>query len=129
MEYSTARRLLGPDAAIGLSVATVEQARAAEALDADYLGVGPVFSTPTKPDAAPPLGLAGLAEVRAVSRHRLVAIGGIGAGNARQAIEAGADGVAVVSAICAAGDPEGAARELRRAIDQGEQMARKVRQV
>ena len=117
MDYGTARRLLGPDAAIGLSIETVEQARAAEPLDADYLGVGPVFPTATKPDAAPALGLAGLAQVRAVSRHRLVAIGGIGAGNARQAIESGADGVAVVSAICAAGDPGHAAAELWKAID------------
>ncbi len=129
MDYSTARRLLGPDAAIGLSVETLEQARAADALDADYLGVGPVFSTPTKPDAAPPLGLAGLAEVRAVSRHPLVAIGGIGAGNARQAVEAGADGVAVVSAICAAADPELAARELRRVMKKEEQMAGTVRRI
>jgi thiamine-phosphate pyrophosphorylase len=117
MDYGTARRLLGPDAAIGLSIETVEQARAAEPLDVDYLGVGPVFPTATKPDAAPALGLAGLAQVRAVSRHRLVAIGGIGAGNARQAIESGADGVAVVSAICAAGDPGHAAAELWKAID------------
>ena len=117
MDFESARRLLGPHAVIGLSIETVEQARAAERLDAAYLGVGPVFPTPTKADAAPALGLAGLAQVRAVSRHTLVAIGGIGAGNARQAIESGADGVAVVSAICAAGDPEGAARELRQAID------------
>jgi thiamine-phosphate pyrophosphorylase len=119
MDCAAARRLLGSDAAIGLSIETVEQARAAEALDADYLGVGPVFPTATKADAAPALGLAGLAQVRAVSRHALVAIGGIGAGNARQAMEAGADGVAVVSAICAAGDPERAARELWHAIKQG----------
>jgi thiamine-phosphate pyrophosphorylase len=119
MDYATARRLLGRDAAIGLSVETIEQARAAESLDADYLGVGPVFPTATKADAAPALGLAGLAQVRAVSHHRLVAIGGIGAGNARQAMEAGADGVAVVSAICAAEDPESAARDLWRAVKPG----------
>jgi thiamine-phosphate pyrophosphorylase len=119
MDYSTARRLMGQDAVIGLSIETVEQARAAEALDADYLGVGPVFPTATKPDAARALGLEGLAQVRAVSRHALVAVGGIGVGNARQAMEAGADGVAVVSAICAAGDPEGAARGLWRAIKPG----------
>lgn len=119
MDYESARRLLGPDAVIGLSVETVEQARAAESLDADYLGVGPVFPTATKADAAAAVGLAGLAQVRAVSRHRLVAIGGICAGNARQAMEAGADGVAVVSAICAAGDPERAARDLWHAIKQG----------
>jgi thiamine-phosphate pyrophosphorylase len=117
MDYETARRLLGPDAIVGLSIETVEQARAAESLDADYLGVGPVFATATKTDAAPALGLAGLAQVRAISRHRIVAIGGIGIGNAAQAIHSGADGVAVVSAICAAGDPQRAARELRESID------------
>ena len=127
MEFETVRRLLGPDAAIGLSIETVEQARAAESLDASYLGAGPVFPTPTKPDAAPALGLAGLAAVRAVSRHALVAIGGIGVGNAPQAIESGADGVAVVSAICAAGDPERAARELRRAVDSALQARRAIK--
>jgi thiamine-phosphate pyrophosphorylase len=86
-------------------------------LGVDYLGVGPVFATATKLDAARPLGVAGLAEIRAISRHAIVAIGGMGLENARQAIEYGADGVAVVSAICAAEDPEGTARELRRAID------------
>ena len=117
MDPERARRLLGPDAIIGLSIETVEQARAAVSLDVDYLGVGPVFATATKMDAAPPLGLAALARVRAISRHRVVAIGGIGLENARQAIHSGADGVAVVSAICAAGDPERAARDLRQSID------------
>ena len=117
MDSGRARRLLGPDAIIGLSIETVEQARAAVSLDVDYLGVGPVFATATKMDAAPPLGLAALARVRAISRHRVVAIGGIGLENARQAIRSGADGVAVVSAICAAGDPERAARDLRQSID------------
>ena len=117
MDPERARRLLGPDAIIGLSIETVEQARAAVSLDVDYLGVGPVFATATKMDAAPPLGLAALAQVRAISRHRVVAIGGIGLENARQAIHSGADGVAVVSAICAAGDPERAARDLRQSID------------
>ena len=117
MDPERARRLLGPDAIIGLSIETIEQARAAVPLDVDYLGAGPVFATATKTDAAPPLGLAALAQIRAISRHRVVAIGGIGLENARQAIESGADGVAVVSAICAADDPERAARELRHVID------------
>jgi thiamine-phosphate pyrophosphorylase len=117
MDSERARRLLGPDAIIGLSIETIEQARAAVSLDVDYLGVGPVFATATKMDAAPPLGLAALARVRAILRHRVVAIGGIGLENARQAIHSGADGVAVVSAICAAGDPERAARDLRQSID------------
>ncbi len=117
MDPERARRLLGPGAIIGLSIETIEQARAAVSLDVDYLGVGPVFATATKSDAAPPLGLAALAQVCAISRHRVVAIGGIGLENARQAIDSGADGVAVVSAICAAGDPERAARDLRQSID------------
>jgi thiamine-phosphate pyrophosphorylase len=119
MDPERARRLLGPDAIIGLSIETIEQARAAVSLDVDYLGVGPIFATATKTDAAPPLGVEALAQIRAISRHRVVAIGGIGLENARQAIDAGADGAAVVSAICAAEDPERAARELRRAIDEG----------
>jgi thiamine-phosphate pyrophosphorylase len=117
MDPGRARKLLGPGAIIGLSIESIEQARAAVALDVNYLGVGPVFATATKMDAAPPLGLAALAQVRAISRHRVVAIGGIGPENARQAIDSGADGVAVVSAICAAEDPERAARDLRQSID------------
>ena len=117
MDYEGARRLLGPGAIIGLSIETIEQARAAVSLDVDYLGVGPVFATATKMDAAPPLGVAGLAEIRAITRQTIVAIGGIGLENERQAIDAGADGVAIVSAICAAKDPERTARELRQVID------------
>jgi thiamine-phosphate pyrophosphorylase len=117
MDFESARRLLGPGAIIGLSIETIEQARAAAPLDAGYLGVGPVFATATKTDAAPWLGLAALAQVRAISRHVIVAIGGIGVENVGQVIHSGADGVAVVSAICAADDPERAARELRQSID------------
>jgi thiamine-phosphate pyrophosphorylase len=117
MDSAHARKLMGPGAIIGLSIETMEQARAAVPLDVDYLGVGPVFATATKMDAAPPVGLAALAQIRAISRHPIVAIGGIGLENAGQAIYAGADGVAVVSAICAADDPERAARELRQSID------------
>ena len=124
MDYEGARRLLGPGAIIGLSIETIEQARAAVPLDVDYLGVGPVFATATKMDAAPPLGVAALAEIRAITRQTIVAIGGIGLENARQAIDSGADGVAVVSAICAAEDPERTARELRQAIDGGLQTRR-----
>jgi thiamine-phosphate pyrophosphorylase len=125
MDYESARRLLGPDAIIGLSIETVEQARRALSLDVDYLGVGPVFPTATKTDAAPSLGLAGLAHVRAMSRHAIVAIGGICAGNVQQVIGTGVDGVAVVSAICAATDPERSARELRQSIDTAPQTRQK----
>jgi thiamine-phosphate pyrophosphorylase len=101
-----------PDAIVGLSVERVEHVRDVRALDVDYLGVSPVFATPTKADAAPPLGLEGLAAIRALTPLPLVAIGGIGATNAAAVLAAGADGIAVVSAICAAADPLAAAREL-----------------
>jgi thiamine-phosphate pyrophosphorylase len=117
MQYGDARRLLGPDAIIGLSVETLEQGGQAASLDLNYLGVGPIFPTGTKPDAAPHLGIEGLASLRAASRQALVAIGGINAANAAAVLRAGADGIAVVSAICAAGDPQAAAAELRRIVD------------
>lgn len=116
MPYPLARRLLGPRAIIGLSVETMDQVLEAEAYDVDYLGVSPIFPTPTKTDTLGAWGLEGLAEVRRVSRHRLVAIGGLNASNAAEVIRAGADGIAVVSAICAAPDPRRAAEDLARVI-------------
>lgn len=113
MEYADARRLLGPDALIGISIETPAQA---EGVEADYLGVGPIFSTATKPDAAPAWGLETLRAFRVSNKSTLVAIGGIHLANAPDVMEAGADGVAVVSALCAAPDPEAAARALLRAI-------------
>lgn len=112
MPYEIARRLMGPKAIIGLSVETWEDVERAQALDCDYLGVSPVFATPTKRDTKEPWGFDGLARIRAFSRHPLVAIGGLHAGNAEAAVMAGADAVAVVSALCAAADPFGAARDL-----------------
>lgn len=116
MDCRDARALLGPDALIGLSVKTVEQAEAAAGLDLAYLGVGPIFPTWTKPDAGFERGVEWIAALRKVSRRALVGIGGIGAANAEQVISAGADGIAVVSAICAAPDPEKAAAELRQIV-------------
>ena len=112
MPYETARRLMGPKAIIGLSVETWEDVERAESLDCDYLGVSPVFATPTKTDTKEPWGLDGLAKIRAFSRHPLVGIGGLHAGNAEAVVLAGADGVAVVSAVCASPDPFQASREL-----------------
>jgi thiamine-phosphate pyrophosphorylase len=112
-----ARRLLGPEAIIGLSVETLEQAEAAAGLDLDYLSVSPVFSTPTKNFAGPAWGLDGLRHLRTRTPKPLVAIGGINASNAASVLAAGADGLALVSAICSAADPESAARELRTIID------------
>lgn len=118
MDCRDVRSLLGPSAVIGLSVENLEQAIAAPP-DADYLGVSPIFSTPTKTDAASAWGLAGLAALRRAARRQLVAIGGVDCGNAARVIRSGADGIAVVSAICAAPDPELAARALRREISRG----------
>jgi thiamine-phosphate pyrophosphorylase len=120
MDPSDVRRIAGADFIIGLSVETMEQAREAESLDIDYLGVSPIFLTPTKTDTGEAWGLDGLRELRARSRKVLVAIGGINNSNARQVIEAGANGIAVVSAICSAPDPRAAARELQEAIRIGD---------
>jgi thiamine-phosphate pyrophosphorylase len=107
-----ARRLLGPNAIIGLSVSNAAELAAADVSLIDYFGVGPVFATATKPDAAPPLHVDGLAALLAVARRPCVAIGGIDVANAPSVLACGLAGVAVVSAICAAGDPEAATREF-----------------
>jgi thiamine-phosphate pyrophosphorylase len=117
MLVSDARRLMAPDKLIGLTVETMEQVREGGSGDADYLGVSPIFSTPTKRDTGPEWGLRGLRRLRGVSSRTLVAIGGINESNAVQILEAGADGLAVVSAICSAPDPEAAARRLRDIVD------------
>jgi len=113
-----ARRYLGPGAIIGLTVERPEQLAAAENLPVDYLAISPVFPTPTKTDTGPAWGLEGLALARKKTQHPLVAIGGINETNVAGVIRAGADGVAVVSAICAAPDPELAARKLRQLIEE-----------
>jgi len=116
MPYELARRLMGPAAIIGLSVESWEDVERAESLDVDYLGVSPVFGTPTKTDTKGMWGLEGVARIRAYSRHPLVAIGGLNGGNAEAVVLAGADGIAVVSAICAAADPLSTAQALRAVI-------------
>ena len=118
MAYDDARRLLGPEAIIGVSVETPEDAEEAERYDCDYLGVSPVFPTPTKTDVATFWGLEGLSRLRRRSQKVLVAIGGINSSNASDVLDAGADGIAVVSAICAARDPEAAAAELKEILEQ-----------
>ena len=109
-----ARETLGPDAIIGLSVETIEQARIGAMLDIDYMAVSPVFVTSTKADTAAPLGLEGVRTVRRLTEKPLVAIGGINIANAADVLQAGADGLAVISAIMAAADPCQVARAFRR---------------
>lgn len=113
-----ARKHLGPDAIIGLSVENLEQLKQAIILPVDYLAVSPVFATPTKTDTGPAWGLEGLVRARRMTGLPLVAIGGINESNVAEVIRAGADGLAVVSAVCAAPDPEQAARRLRRLIEE-----------
>ncbi len=117
MPYETARRLMGPGALIGLSVETWEDVERSEGLDVDYLGVSPVFETPTKTDTKGSWGIEGIERIRAFSRHPLVAIGGMNPSNAGAAVRAGADAVAVVSAVCAAPDPMRVSRDLSRIIE------------
>ena len=116
MALADARRLGPPGWIIGISAESVEDAIRAEKEGADYIGVSPVFATPTKTDHAQPLGLEGLRAIRAAVKIPLVAIGGIHTGNARDVIRAGADGLAVVSAIASADSPQAAAAALRREI-------------
>ena len=112
MPYATARKLLGSDKIIGLSVETMDEVIAANALDVDYIGISPVYATPTKTDTLTPFGLDGVDEVMRCSRHRCVAIGGMNRDTVGEVIAHGVEGVAVVSAIVAAPSPREAATEL-----------------
>lgn len=113
MPAAEVRRRVGEDMLIGLSVSNAAEMRAVNPAVVDYVGCGPVFSTATKPDAAPAVGLEGWAELSSLCPLPLVAIGGINAERARAIRAAGrCDGVAVVSAVCGAADPAAAAREL-----------------
>lgn len=112
MPYEDARKLLGPEAIIGLSVETWEDVEQAESMDVAYIGVSPVFATPTKTDTKSPWGINGLEKIKQFSRHPLVAIGGLDAANSEMVINAGADSIAVVSAICSAANCYEAARDL-----------------
>jgi thiamine-phosphate pyrophosphorylase len=109
-DLAGARERLGPDPVLGISVETPLQARRAEELGADYLGVT-VWRTWTKPEAVP-VGLDGLREIVATTRLPVVGIGAVDSSNARQVLEAGVAGVAVVSAVGAAPDPVTATRDL-----------------
>jgi len=117
MIYEIVRKLMGTKAIIGLSVETWENVVESQKLDVSYIGVSPVFATPTKTDTKGAWGLEGLARIKAFSRHPLVAIGGINEYNAREVVMAGADCVAVVSAICASSNPEAAADGINKIIN------------
>ncbi|HUK56614.1 MAG TPA: thiamine phosphate synthase [Nitrospiria bacterium] len=118
LPLSAARALLGPDPIIGVSVHTLEQAREAERGGADYLGIGPVFSSTTK-QARPPLGCDALKTFREQVRIPIVAIGGISRLNVRQVMATRVDGVAVVSAVLSQPDIQAATADLATILKSG----------
>jgi len=117
MPYEIVRQLMGQKAIIGLSVETWENVKVSQKMDVNYIGVSPVFSTPTKTDTKGAWGLEGLAKIKAFSRHPLVAIGGINEYNVHEVMKAGAGCVAVVSAICASSCPEATSRRINDIIN------------
>ncbi|ODT17129.1 MAG: thiamine-phosphate diphosphorylase [Kaistia sp. SCN 65-12] len=117
MPTDKVRALIGPDRILGLSTSTLAQVAGDDLGPADYLGIGPLFATPTKTNASTPIGFDGLAELVARAPLPVVAIGGIKPEHVERALAAGADGVSVVSAIMAAEDPEQAARDFAERIE------------
>jgi len=117
MSFSSARKILGKEKIIGISVETVEQALKAVEGGADYLGVGPIYATATKPDAGKVLGIARLKEIREAVNIPIVAIGGINENNLEEVLKAGVDGVAVISAVVSAPDITEACRKLKNKIE------------
>jgi thiamine-phosphate pyrophosphorylase len=123
MAPEDARLLLGRRAIIGLSIQNVAQAQAAPLELIDYVAIGGVYGTTSKENTRPPIGVAGLREIAGAVRARkagfpICAIAGVNAGNAGNVIAAGADGVAVISALSLAPDPAAAARDLRSVVDE-----------
>ena len=116
MDAQTARRMIGPDMILGLSVETEALAAAVDPAVVDYIGAGPVFATATKPGHKPPVGMEGLARLVAAIPLPAVAIGGLKTSHVEEVLKSGARGLAVVSAICGQPDPQAAARQLSEAI-------------
>ncbi len=113
MPTDTARRLLGKDKLLGLSIENEQQLIEAESLPVDYLGLSAIFATATKTNIKKEWGIEGLAKAVAQSSFPIVAIGGINAANLEAIIGTGVDGVALVSAICHASSPKNAAKKFR----------------
>jgi thiamine-phosphate pyrophosphorylase len=113
MPIDAARKILGPQKIIGASVFTPEEAKIAEALGADYLGLSPIFVTETKPELTQHLGIKGIPLLKEAVKIPVVGIGSMSESNAYEAVKAGLDGVAVVSAICSREDPRAAAEAIK----------------
>jgi thiamine-phosphate pyrophosphorylase len=119
MPLEEARRILGPDRIIGLSVNDMSHINSENEALADYFAISPVFPTPTKTDTTEPWGLEGIRKARVLTDLPLIAIGSIKLHNVRAVVDAGADSVAVVTAITAASDPAEATRELVQQVKLG----------
>ncbi len=116
MPVEEIRKYLGNDILIGLSVESLKDAENANSLDIDYIGISPVYTTATKKELTRGLGLEGVKTISKISRFPSVGIGGININNAADIIKAGADGIAVVSALCSADNPQKAAADLYREV-------------
>lgn len=115
LPVAQARQIVGPDRIVGASAKTVDLAVQAVRAGADYLGVGAMFASPTKPGSSV-IGPGCLREIRAAVQAPIVGIGGVDAENARAVIQAGANGVAVITAVVGAEDVEAAARKIKQAM-------------
>ncbi len=113
LPWDIARKILGREKIIGLSVENLPQAYEANNMDIDYIALSPVYCTATKTDTNLPLGLEGVKEISLVTRHPTVAIGGLNMRNAAEVLKSGASGIAVVSAIVSSPNPRQAAKELK----------------
>lgn len=113
MSASETRQLIGPNKILGISAYTVAHAQAAQAAGADYIGVGPVFPTTTKKDAAPPMGLEALSRVVRGLDIPAVAIGGVRIKNAEDLLSCGVDGLAIIGELLRADDPEATAQAFQ----------------
>lgn len=115
---AVARAILGAEAIVGGSAGNLDELARCQEAGVDYLGVGPMTETPSKADAGPAIGPAGLAAIRAATDRPIVGVGGIGTANLEAVMRAGADGVAVISAVIGSDDPRAAARHLRALVEE-----------
>jgi thiamine-phosphate pyrophosphorylase len=116
MPIDVARKILGPKKIIGASVFTLKEAKIAEAMGADYLGLSPIFVTETKPELSQQIGIEGIPPLKEAVQIPVVGIGSMSESNAYEAVKAGLDGVAVVSAICSREDPRAAAAAIKKEV-------------
>jgi thiamine-phosphate pyrophosphorylase len=116
MPVDVARKILGPHKIIGASAFTTEEAGAAESMGADYVGLSPIFATKTKPELVEEIGIKKISSLKRAVKIPVVGIGSMNQSNAYEAVRAGLDGVAVVSAICSQEDPRAAAQALKKVV-------------